>query len=87
MHGPEDLTFRRVAEILAEVLGHPVEPQRISDAELRSTLAGFGMSEAEADSIVMMTVGIRDDYTPENPRSVATTTPTTLKAWAAAHLA
>lgn len=34
----------------------------------------------------MMTVGIRDDFTPENPRTYVTTTPTTLDGWAAAHL-
>lgn len=87
VHGPEDLSFRQVAEILTDVLGHAVEPKQISDAEVRSTLNSFGMSESQVDAIVMMTVGIRDDYTPEDPRSVATTTPTTLKGWAATHLA
>ncbi|GAA2135570.1 NAD(P)H-binding protein [Glycomyces algeriensis] len=86
VHGPEDLTFRQVAGILTEALGHAVEPRQISDAELRSTLASFGMPAAQVDAIVMMTVGIRDDYTPENPRTIATTTPTALQGWAATHL-
>lgn len=86
VHGPEDLTFRQVAGILTDALGHPVEPRRISDDDVRSTLASFGMSKAQVDAIVMMTVGIRDGYTPEDPRTAATTTPTALKGWAAAHL-
>jgi NAD(P)H dehydrogenase (quinone) len=34
----------------------------------------------------MMTAGIRDDYVPEDPRTYATTTPTTPVGWAAEHL-
>jgi NAD(P)H dehydrogenase (quinone) len=64
-----------------------VESRRISDDDVRSTLRSFGMSAAQVDAIVMMTAGIRDDYTPELPRVIATTTPTALKSWAATHLA
>ncbi|GAA1077055.1 NAD(P)H-binding protein [Nocardiopsis composta] len=87
VHGPEDLSFRRVAGVLSEVLGHPVEPRRITDDEARAALAAAGMSEAQVEAVAMMTAGIRDGFTPENPRSRLTTTPTSLAGWAAAHLA
>lgn len=69
------------------MLGHDVEAQQVSDDDVRSVLSGFGMADAQVEAIVMMTVGIRDDFTPENPRTYATTTPTTLEGWAATQLA
>jgi hypothetical protein len=36
--------------------------------------------------VIGMTAGLRDDFTPEQPRSVLTTTPTSPAAWAYAHL-
>ncbi|WP_017592946.1 NAD(P)H-binding protein [Nocardiopsis potens] len=87
VHGPEDTSFRRVAGVLSEVLRRPVEPRRIGDDEVRAALRAAGMSEAQVEAIAMMTVGVRDGFTPEDPRSPLTTTPTSLAAWAAEHLA
>lgn len=87
VHGPEDLSFREVAEQLTSVLGHRVEARQLSDDEVRAELRSLGLSEGHVEAIVMMTVGIREDYTPADPRSVATTTPTTLRGWAAENLA
>ncbi|MDN5743124.1 MAG: hypothetical protein ACTH05_10730 [Yaniella sp.] len=53
---------------------------------MRSALRQFGMPEAQVEAIVMMAAGLSEDFTPENPRTYATTTPTTLKSWAAQHL-
>jgi uncharacterized protein YbjT (DUF2867 family) len=86
VHGPEDLSFRQVAQRLTMILGRTVEAQQLSDDDVRSQLTGFGLPEAHVEAIVMMTVGIRDDFTPENPRSYVTTTPTTLEGWATTHL-
>lgn len=86
VHGPEDLSFRQVAQRLTTVLGHTVEAHQLRDEDVRSELTRLGLPEANVDAIVMMTAGIRDDFTPENPRSTSTTTPTTLDGWAAAHL-
>ncbi|QOC91218.1 NAD(P)H-binding protein [Micromonospora craniellae] len=39
-----------------------------------------------SEAAVGMGAGTRDDFVPENPRSYATTTPTSLAAWAGQHL-
>lgn len=86
VHGPEDLSFRQIAHRLSLVLGHPVEARQLSDDEVRAQLTGFGLPTNHVEAIVMMTVGIRDDYSPENPRSYTTTTPTRLLDWAASNI-
>lgn len=86
VHGPEDLSFTKVARILAKTLGHPVNAHQITDDDVRSTLGQFGMPQAQIEAIVMMATGLREDFIPENPRTYATTTPATLKSWAAEHL-
>ncbi|MFC9559041.1 NAD(P)H-binding protein [Agromyces sp. NPDC056965] len=83
VHGPEDLTFRQIALQLSTVVGRPVEARRLTDDDVRTQLAGLGLSANHVEAIVMMTVGIRDDYSPESPRSYMTTTPTHLLSWAA----
>ncbi|WP_129658613.1 NAD(P)H-binding protein [Rothia halotolerans] len=86
VHGSEDLTFREVARRLSEVLGRPVEARRTTDDAVRAGLEAAGLPAPAVEAIVMMTAGIRDDYVPEDPRTYATTTPTTLVSWAAEHL-
>ncbi|MBN6040197.1 NAD(P)H-binding protein [Amycolatopsis sp. 195334CR] len=82
VHGPEDLTFARVAEILGGVLGHEVKPEQLSDDEFRSMLTSVGLPAAQVDGIAGMSIGLTGDFVPENARSVFTTTPTTLASWA-----
>lgn len=86
VHGPADLTFTQVAGILSTVLERPVRAQQLSDDDVRSQLRQFGMPDAQIEAIVMMAAGIREDFTPENPRTYATTTPTTLESWAVEQL-
>ncbi|MFI1972160.1 NmrA family NAD(P)-binding protein [Streptomyces cinnamoneus] len=85
VHGPEDLTFTRVAEILTEVLGRPVRLQAVSDDDVRATLGSAGLPPKAVEGIVGMIAGTRD-LVPEQSRDVTTTTPTPLNAWACAHL-
>ena len=82
VHGPQDLTFTEVARTLSQTLGYSVVAQQLGDDDVRAALGQFGMSDAQIEAIVMMAAGIRDDFAPESQRSYATTTPTTLKAWA-----
>lgn len=84
--GPEDLSFRQVAEILSEVLDRPVQAQQVSDDDVRAQLTEIGLAPAQIDALVDMTAGIRDGYEPDLARSVLTTTPTTLRSWAAQNL-
>ena len=86
VHGPEDISFKDVADILTDVLGHPVRAQQLTDRDVRVALSQAGMPESQVEAIVMMAAGIREDFAPESPRTYTTTTPTTLKSWASEHL-
>lgn len=86
VHGPADLTFSGVADVLAAALGHPVRAVHVPDAEFRATLSGIGMTPAEVDAIADMAAGLTGGFVPEQPRDATTTTPTTLRSWAAEHL-
>jgi len=85
VHGPQDLSFAEVAAILTEVLGRPIGYTQVSDDDMREQLRGAGLPDAVVEGIVGMTIGTRD-LVPEQPREFVTTTPTTLGAWAFAHL-
>jgi uncharacterized protein YbjT (DUF2867 family) len=86
VHGPEDLTLARAAEIISEATGHRVRAETISRETLRSLLRSQGLGEMQVEGIAGMSAVTCDDFTPEDPRSIVTTTPTTLAAWAHAHL-
>lgn len=83
VHGPADLSVTDVVAVLARVLGHDVTARRIDDDTVRERLAGFGMSPAQVEAVVGMTTGTRDGFVPEQARDATTTTPTSLRAWAA----
>lgn len=86
VHGPADLTWRQAAEIVSTATGTPVRARRITDEAMRDQLLGSGMPPALADAVLGMSTGLREDFVPEQPRSVHTTTETTLASWAAEHL-
>lgn len=81
VHGPEDLSWSQVAGILRQELGQDMTVERVADEEMRQQYVDVGMPEAMADAVLGMSTGLRDDFTPEQERSVVTTTPTTLRAW------
>ncbi|MGV2985126.1 NAD(P)H-binding protein [Microbacterium sp. AGC85] len=87
VHGPEDLSWSQVAGILTQELGRDVTVERIADEEMRQQYVDAGLPEAMADAVLGMSTGLRDDFTPEQERSVVTTTPTTLRAWVREELA
>ncbi|MFJ6537745.1 NAD(P)H-binding protein [Paenarthrobacter sp. NPDC091711] len=82
VHGPADLSWQQVVGIISEAVGKPLEVERIPEEEMRGTLAGFGMSAEQIDSLVGMSTGFLGGFTPEQERSVHSTTPTTLAEWA-----
>lgn len=86
VHGPEDLTFVDVAEILSAEIGRDVTAVRITDDELRAALRSAGLGAAQIDGIVGMSKGSSSGFVAEDERSIRTTTPTTLAAWARTHL-
>ncbi|MGH3900663.1 MAG: hypothetical protein ACRDTA_20935 [Pseudonocardiaceae bacterium] len=86
VHGPEDLSFSRTAEIVSQAVGRQVRAETIPDDDFRSSLRSAGIGDQQIEGIVGMSSGLRGDFVAEDERSILTTTPTTLAAWAYAHL-
>jgi uncharacterized protein YbjT (DUF2867 family) len=86
VHGPDDLTHREVAAVLGNVLGRPFTAEQVPDDAVRQTLRGVGMGERQIEAMLGMSIGLRDRSVPADPRTAMTTTPTTLRAWAAEHV-
>jgi uncharacterized protein YbjT (DUF2867 family) len=86
VHGPEDLTFFGVAEIISEMTGHRVRAEAISQDTLRRLLRSAGLGDKQVEGIAGMSAVTREDFVAEDKRSIVATTPTTLAAWAYAHL-
>ncbi|MFF7019868.1 hypothetical protein ACFY97_02425 [Streptomyces klenkii] len=85
VHGPEDLTFHQVAQILTEALGRPVQLNPVSDDAVRDTLRAAGLPPSAVEGLVGMAAGSHG-LVPEQPRDLLTTTPTSLSGWAHARL-
>ena len=85
VHGPADLTWTQVAETLGRVTGTKITLNVVSDDKIRETMLATGMPAAAVEGMVGMTAGLRDDFTPEQPRTLLSTTPTTLESWAAGY--
>lgn len=81
VHGPTDLSWEQAARVVAEVTGRELRAERIADETMRERLTGVGLPPGFVDGIMGMSTGLRDDFTPEQPRTAQTTTPTTLAAW------
>ena len=81
VHGPEDMSWNDVASIVSEGVGHEVSVQRISDSEMRQRLFSVGMPEQMVDAVMGMSIGVRDEFQPEQPRTIVTSTPTRLSGW------
>lgn len=81
VHGPEDLSWAHVASILTDELGREVSVDQISDVDMLAALTSAGLTDRQADAMLGMSSGLRDGFTPEQERTIATTTPTTLRAW------
>jgi hypothetical protein len=64
-------------------MGRTVVAKQVTDDEVADELRGFGLPETRIEGILGMARGIRSGFTYENPRSLHTTTPTPLAAWAA----
>ena len=82
VHGPADLTWPQAAEIISAATGHPLVVERVPDDAMRDALRQAGMTDTLIDAVVGMSTGLRDEFTPEQPRTVRSTTPTTLASWA-----
>ncbi|MFJ9417173.1 NAD(P)H-binding protein [Streptomyces sp. NPDC101227] len=86
VHGPADLTWRGVADILTAATGRQIGVERITDDAMRTRLHQAGMTDGLVEAVLGMSTGLRENFVPEQRRTVRTTTPTTLAAWAYDHL-
>jgi uncharacterized protein YbjT (DUF2867 family) len=86
VHGPEDLTLARVADIISEVTGREVRAEAISQDTLRRLLRSAGLGDKQVEGVAGMSAVMREEFIAEDKRSILTTTPTTLAAWAYVHL-
>jgi hypothetical protein len=82
VHGPEDLSWEQAVEIVGAAVGRPVTVERIPDDAIRDLLRAGGMTAGLADAVIGMSTGLREGLVPEQPRTMGSTTPTTLAAWA-----
>src|SRR5918999_227998 len=87
VHGPEDLSYAQAASIVSRATGRPLRAEQIPDDQMREALRAAGLGAAQVEGILGMSIGLREDFDPEDPRTVLTTTPTTLGSWAQEHLA
>lgn len=86
VHGPEDLTLAQAAEIISKATGRQVRAETMSLDALRSSLRAAGLGQRQVEGMAGMAAVTCADFTAEDPRSIVTTTPTTLAAWAHAYL-
>jgi uncharacterized protein YbjT (DUF2867 family) len=86
VHGPEDLSYAQVASIVSQTTGRPLRAEQIPDDQMRDALRAAGLGETQVEGILGMSTGLREGFEPEQPRTVLTTTPTTLASWAQEHL-
>ncbi len=79
LHGPADLSFDEVAEILANVLGRKIVYVQCDRQEMREVLLENAVSENAADLMLEMYDAVESGkLSTIQPRSAETTTPTTL---------
>ena len=86
VHGPEDLTLSKAASIISEATGHSVRAETMSEEALRDSLRSAGLGEKQVEGFVGMSTVTRKEFVAEDKRSMVTTTPTTLAAWAHEYL-
>ncbi len=86
VHGPEDLTLSQVAGIISQATGRRVRAERIPEDVLRGSLRSAGLGDKQVQAIAGMSAVTSEDFAAEDKRTIVTTTPTTLAAWAHAHL-
>jgi uncharacterized protein YbjT (DUF2867 family) len=83
LHGPVDLSFREVAEILTDVLGRKIVYIRCDRDEMRDIMLKNAMSENAADMMLELYEAVDSGRLRlTQPRSPETTTPTTLAEFA-----
>lgn len=79
--GPEHLSLNDMAQIISEVLGHPVHYQQIPFETYKAQLSDRGMSEAMAQGMVDMMRAKDVGLDNAEPRTPQASTPTSFRQW------
>jgi hypothetical protein len=66
--------------------GHQVRAETIAQEALRGSLRSAGLGDKQIEGLAGMSAVMCEDFAAEDKRSIVTTTPTTLAAWAHACL-
>lgn len=83
VHGPADLSFTEAAEAIGRGIGRDVRYAQASGEQTRGALLAMGASAHVADEYTRMFERMEGaGAAPAEPRTAATTTPTTLETWA-----
>jgi uncharacterized protein YbjT (DUF2867 family) len=79
--GPEDLSHDEMAAIMSDVLEQPVSYQQVPIDAFTQQLADRGMSDAMITGMVEMMVAKDQGLDNAEPRTPASTTPTSFRQW------
>jgi uncharacterized protein YbjT (DUF2867 family) len=83
LHGPAELSFNEVAEILSEALGRKITFVRCEPQQMRQAIIEHGVSENVADAMLEMYAALEaGKLRSTQPRRRRITTPTTLAEFA-----
>jgi uncharacterized protein YbjT (DUF2867 family) len=83
LHGPADVSFDDVSDVLTDVLGRKITYSKCDPAQMRHGILSLGISENAADSLLEMYDAVESGLMQaRQPRSGETTTPTTLAEFA-----
>ena len=79
LHGPADLDYEQTAQIIGEALGRPVRFVQVTGEQAKQAMLGGGLPAYIADAFVEMYDAMGSGvFQQAEPRTPATTTPTTL---------
>lgn len=82
VHGAEDLSLDRSAEVFSDVLGKTIQFQQVSPEAYYESMLKHGASPAFAQSLLDLFAEVASGIYQAEPRTSETTTPTTLRQWA-----
>jgi len=82
LHGPADISYNEIAEILSDTLNKSVRFQQVPRQGYIETLLAIGGTQSFANALVEMYEAIQQDLFKKEPRTPETTTATSFAQWA-----
>ncbi len=79
--GAEDLSYNDMAQIMSDVLDRPVRYQQVPAEAFKANLIQHGMAEPWAQNLTDLLVAVDHGIYNIEPRTPASTTPTTFRQW------